>query len=88
MKNLLVAFLLLPVFSNAQKFTPKEIARFQAEAKSVTIMRDNWDVPHIYAKTDASVVFGLMYAQCEENFKGIELQTFYRSDRNVLGRKV
>lgn len=78
MKNLLVALLLLPLFSSAQKFTPKEIARFQAEAKSVTIVRDNWGVPHIYGKTDSSVVFGLMYAQCEENFKGIERNYLYQ----------
>ncbi|WP_299289493.1 penicillin acylase family protein [uncultured Mucilaginibacter sp.] len=78
MKNLLVALLLLPLFSIAQKFTPKEIARFQAEAKSVIIIRDNWGVPHIYGKTDANVVFGLMYAQCEENFKGIERNYLYQ----------
>ena len=79
MKNLLVTLLLItPIFSFTQKFTPKEIARFEAEAKSVTIIRDNWGVPHIYAKTDASVVFGLMYAQCEENYKGIERNYLYQ----------
>ncbi|MFS2021943.1 penicillin acylase family protein, partial [Massilia sp. CT11-108] len=47
-------------------------------AKAVTIIRDNWGVPHIYGKTDASVVFGLMYAQCEDNFKGIERNYLYQ----------
>ncbi|WP_295772623.1 penicillin acylase family protein [uncultured Mucilaginibacter sp.] len=54
------------------KISKAEIARYLAQAKQVTIIRDNWGVPHIYGKTDANVVFGLMYAQCEENFEGIE----------------
>src|SRR5215510_9091335 len=41
-------------------------------ARSVTIYRDNFGVPHVFGKTDASVVFGLMYAQCEDNFWQIE----------------
>ncbi|MGE0128859.1 MAG: penicillin acylase family protein [Blastocatellales bacterium] len=46
----------------------------QAEklARSVTIHRDNFGVPHVFGKTDASVVFGLMYAQCEDNFWQLE----------------
>jgi penicillin amidase len=41
-------------------------------ARSVTIYRDNFGVPHVFGKTDASVVFGLMYAQCEDNFWQLE----------------
>ncbi|HYZ84404.1 MAG TPA: penicillin acylase family protein, partial [Bryobacteraceae bacterium] len=41
-------------------------------AKSVTIVRDRWGVPHIDAKTDAGAVFGLMYAQAEDNFWQLE----------------
>src|SRR5438046_2474911 len=41
-------------------------------AKSVTIYRDTYGVPHIYGKTDAAVVFGLMYAQAEDNFWQLE----------------
>ncbi|WP_158824783.1 penicillin acylase family protein [Mucilaginibacter lacusdianchii] len=79
MKKLLLALLCcLPALVFAQKFTPQEIARYQAQAKQVTIIRDNWGVPHIYAKTDADVVFGLLYAQCEENFKGIERNYLYQ----------
>ncbi|MGI4021573.1 MAG: penicillin acylase family protein [Janthinobacterium lividum] len=79
MKKLITTiFLLLPLFLSAQKFTSTEIKRFKAEAQNVTIVRDNWGVPHIYGKTDAAVVFGLMYAQCEENFKGIERNYLYQ----------
>lgn len=41
-------------------------------ARSVTIYRDTYGVPHIYGSTDASVVFGLMYAQAEDNFWQLE----------------
>ncbi|MBS7564624.1 penicillin acylase family protein [Mucilaginibacter sp. Bleaf8] len=79
MKKLLLALCcLLPALAMAQKSTLAEITRYQAQAKRVTIIRDNWGVPHIYAKTDADVVFGLLYAQCEENFKGIERNYLYQ----------
>lgn len=41
-------------------------------AQTVTIYRDDFGVPHIFGKTDASTVFGLMYAQCEDNFWQLE----------------
>jgi penicillin amidase len=50
-------------------------------ADSVTIYRDTYGVPHVYGKTDASVVFGLMYAQAEDNFWQLE-----EDHINKLGR--
>src|SRR3984957_3228900 len=41
-------------------------------AKSVTIQRDEWGVPHIYGPTDAATSFGLAYAQAEDFFWQIE----------------
>src|SRR6266852_7475467 len=41
-------------------------------ARSVTIYRDNYGVPHVYGPTDASCVFGYTYAQAEDNFWQIE----------------
>lgn len=41
-------------------------------AKTVTIYRDTYGVPHIRAKTDTGAVFGLMYAQAEDNFWQLE----------------
>ncbi len=49
-----------------------EVAGWQQRADAVTIVRDDWGVPHIYAKTDADVVFGLMYAQAEDDFNRVE----------------
>ena len=65
--------LLLPLQLLAQNFSQTEINKWYQEAKHVTIIRDNWGIPHIYGKTDADAVFGLMYAQCEDDFKRVEM---------------
>ncbi len=52
-----------------------------ATAKSITIYRDNYGVPHIFGPTDASCVFGYLYAQAEDNFWQVE-DSYIRS----LGR--
>ena len=49
-----------------------ELAGWEARAAGVEILRDEWGVPHIYAATDADAVFGLMYAQAEDDFPRIE----------------
>jgi acyl-homoserine-lactone acylase len=76
--SLVIASMFLPALVFAQKINQKEIKREEILAKAVTIIRDNWGVPHIYGKTDAAVVFGLMYTQCEDNFKGIERNYLYQ----------
>jgi acyl-homoserine-lactone acylase len=58
-----------------------EQARWQATAKRVTIMRDKWGIPHVFGKTDADAVFGLLYAQAEDDFNRVELNYI-----NALGR--
>ncbi|MEJ7740183.1 MAG: penicillin acylase family protein [Chitinophagaceae bacterium] len=69
----IILLLVIPVQLLAQKTTPTEINRWQQQAKQVTIIRDNWGIPHIYGKTDADAVFGLLYAQCEDDFKRVEM---------------
>ncbi|MFN3377917.1 MAG: penicillin acylase family protein [Runella zeae] len=64
---------LLPTFVWGQRFTTAELTRYQQQANRVTIVRDNWGIPHIYGKSDADAVFGLLYAQCEDDFKRVEL---------------
>jgi acyl-homoserine-lactone acylase len=49
-----------------------EVAAWRQRAEGVTIIRDDWGVPHIYGKTDADAVFGLMYAQAEDDFNRVE----------------
>jgi acyl-homoserine-lactone acylase len=72
-KNCILLLFFLPVILCAQSFTKEEISRWEQHAKQVTIIRDNWGIPHIYGKTDADAVFGLLYAQCEDDFKRVEL---------------
>ncbi len=48
------------------------IKKYKEQASRITIIRDKWGVPHIYGKTDADAVFGLMYAQGEESVERIE----------------
>ena len=63
---------LFPITSSAQTNAAK-IKQWQQQANRVTIYRDNFGVPHIYGKSDADAVFGLLYAQCEDDFKRVEL---------------
>src|SRR5690349_1642724 len=49
-----------------------ELTAWKKRADGITIVRDDWGVPHIYGKTDADVVFGLMYAQAEDDFNRVE----------------
>ncbi len=49
-----------------------EVARWEAEAKNVTIIRDDWGIAHVYGKTDADAVFGMEYAQAEDDFNRVE----------------
>ena len=48
------------------------MARCAAAAQRVNIIRDNWGIPHIYGKSDADAVFGLLFAQCEDDFNRVE----------------
>jgi acyl-homoserine-lactone acylase len=66
-------FLLLTTQVFGQNFTKTEIVRYQNQAQNVTIIRDTWGIPHVYGKTDADAVFGIMYAQCEDDFNRIEM---------------
>lgn len=45
----------------------------QIDPKNVSIVRDSFGVPHIFAKTDAEVAYGLAWAHCEDNFHDIQL---------------
>ena len=65
--------LLLVCVACAPQETNVEVAAWEAQAQSVTIIRDDWGVPHIYGETDANAVFGMIYAQAEDDFNRIEV---------------
>ena len=77
--NRRTSLLLLAVLSVAPVLA--RAANSEQIAKSVTIYRDNYGVPHVFAPTDAAAAFGYMYAQAEDNFWQIE-DSYIRS----LGR--
>ena len=75
-KNRLPLLLLVFCLSfsmHSQRTTTKEIERLEKLAQQVTIIRDNWGIAHVYGKTDADAVFGMLYAQCEDDFKRVEM---------------
>ncbi len=71
--KMLVALLLIAACSPEPGLeTNTELDRLAARATNVTIIRDDFGVPHIYGKTDADAVFGLLYAQAEDDFNRVE----------------
>ncbi|MBC7505051.1 MAG: penicillin acylase family protein [Sandarakinorhabdus sp.] len=71
MKTLFLAALLLATTAAYPADHP-EMARWQAQAARVSITRDNWGIPHIHGKSDADAVFGMIYAQAEDDFNRVE----------------
>ena len=57
-------------FAFAQSRT--ELARWTQQAHAVQIVRDDWGIAHIYGKSDADTVFGMIYAQAEDDFNRVE----------------
>lgn len=58
-----------------------DLARQQARAGRVTIIRDTWGVAHVFGPSDADAVFGMVYAQAEDDFNRVELNYV-----NAMGR--
>jgi len=65
------AFLLALLLIGAYAQTP-ESQRWRQHARNVTISRDDWGIAHVHGKTDADAVFGMIYAQAEDDFNRIE----------------
>ena len=53
--------------------TAEEISGWEERAGAVTIIRDDWGIAHVYGETDADAVFGMVYAQAEDDFNRIEV---------------
>jgi acyl-homoserine-lactone acylase len=81
MRLFLVFILFLSLSVQAQKFSLFDVKTWQARAEQVQIIRDTWGIAHVYGKTDADAVFGLLYAQCEDDFARVE-----RNYITALGR--
>jgi acyl-homoserine-lactone acylase len=49
-----------------------EAAQWKRQAERVTIVRDDWGIAHVRGRTDADAVFGMIYAQAEDDFNRVE----------------
>ena len=66
----LLAIACLPFVFHAAK--DPDASRWDQHARAVTIVRDDWGIAHVYGKTDADAVFGMIYAQAEDDFNRVE----------------
>ena len=75
--------LFLSIISLSCSQSPKnpEVASWEEQAANITIIRDDFGVPHVYGKTDADAVFGLLYAQCEDDFNRVEQNYLWATGR-------
>jgi acyl-homoserine lactone acylase PvdQ len=71
---LLLLLAALPQSSvTAPRAPAPERARWERHARAVTIVRDDWGIAHVHGRTDADAVFGMIYAQAEDDFNRIEV---------------
>src|SRR3954471_19070430 len=81
MKKSLYLLVVLTFALIAPAATKQDIARWEQQARNITIIRDDWGIAHVYGKTDADTVFGAEYAQAEDDFNRVETNYI-----NAMGR--
>src|SRR5437762_6042248 len=83
MKKLFLVFIVAAASTSfaSQADKNQEAVRCEQEARNVAIIRDDWGIAHVYGKTDANVVFGMIYAQAEDDFNRVETNYI-----NAMGR--
>src|SRR5882672_9552263 len=72
MKKLVLILAVACVSCAPQAVADKDVTGWERQAQSITIIRDDWGIAHVYGKTDADAVFGVMYAQAEDDFNRVE----------------
>ena len=77
--SLLLAVSCTPV--TADRPPESERARWERQAERVTIVRDDWGLAHVRGRSDADAVFGMIYAQAEDDFNRVETNYI-----NAMGR--
>jgi acyl-homoserine-lactone acylase len=70
-RRLLVVATLCAACASSPASQP-DAARLEKQAQQVTIIRDDWGIAHVYGKSDADAVFGMIYAQAEDDFNRVE----------------
>ena len=72
MRKLILLLALVAASAASQPTSSPDVARWEKQAQNITIVRDDWGIPHVYGKTDADAVFGVMFAQAEDDFNRVE----------------
>ena len=76
-RKIIICFLIFPIFFlNSQSI----------DIDNIEIVRDSFGVPHIYAKTDAELSYGLAWAHAEDDFKTI--QEAYLAGNALLSKHI
>ena len=83
MKRLILILLIVTGAAPGARAAASDWAR---HAKNVEIIRDDWGIAHVYGKTDADAVFGMIYAQAEDDFHRIERNYLLSMGRLAEGR--
>lgn len=61
-------------------------SQYNINPQAIDIVRDSFGVPHIFAKTDAEVCYGLAWATCEDDFA--TMQFLLLAAKAMLGRNL
>ena len=72
MKKAILVFAIFCASCATQAAADKNVTAWEKQAQGITIIRDTWGIPHVYGKTDADAVFGVIYAQAEDDFNRVE----------------
>src|SRR3954470_487182 len=81
MRHIAVLFVLAFASNSFATATAAERDRWSQRERDVTITRDDWGIAHVVGKTDADAVFGMIYAQAEDDFNRVETNYL-----NAMGR--
>ena len=81
MKKVALLFVLLLACATQSSAQSDDLKRWEQQARNVTITRDDWGIAHVHGKSDADAVFGMIYAQAEDDFNRVETNFI-----NAMGR--
>jgi acyl-homoserine-lactone acylase len=81
MKKLVLILVAVTAACASQPAAQSQNTALERQAQGITIIRDTWGIPHVYGKSDADAVFGVMYAQAEDDFNRVETNYI-----NAMGR--
>lgn len=64
---------------------PVQLFGIDINKKNITIIRDEYGVPHIYTKTDVEAAYAIAWVQCEDNF--FDVQETLMAGRGLLAEE-